>query len=549
VDNQQPDDDTIQMQAQLATVHTLYEISAAFLSQSNTKDVIFLLIRALADQVEGTIGTAFYARDEGERWRRLRVYASPGTQQPETWHGDDVWPGEDLMLELCYEDNHPFLVSEKHASVFAFWEEIAAFGAEQAIYYPLSLSERELIGVVALFLVGVPHLDQRDAALIRIILQQGAAALARTQLYEESRTNESRMRAILESSRDGVLMVGENETITYINQRAVDLLGLRLSPSIWEGVELAKLIDAFEYDVPDLAFCLRDLLYMNAPKQTASMTEEIQKTQIFETRQGHVLNLQYWPVFTRREESLGSLYLLRDVTEKRRLEQMQDDLFHMLVHDLRNPLSAIQNALQILRDPLMVDLNEEVVGIARANTDRMLDLVNGILEVGQLESGQVQLKQQPSHLRPMVEEVARDLIVSDRGVELVVDIPETMPPLWVDPLVFIRILQNLIGNALKFLPDTGGRIQITAAPSTQWATVVVHNNGPAIDADMVDRLFDKFVTGDGERRGYGLGLAFCRLAVEAHGGEIWAENDPDDGVSFNFTLPLYDDHRTSSPSG
>lgn len=535
VDNHQPQHDTGQMRAQLATVHTLYEISAAFLSQSNTKDVIFLLIRALADQISDAIGTAFYALTEDTTWRRVRFYVSPDAPQSNAWAEGDVWPGEDLMLDLCREDNHPFLVSEKHASVFSFWDDIEAIGAQQAIYYPLALSERDFIGTVALFMAGDTHLDPRDAALIRIILQQGAAALARTQLYEESRTNESRMRAILESSRDGVLMVGEDNVITYVNQRAVDLLGLRLRPDVWEGADLSRFVDAFENNVPDLALCLRRVIYANDPSQVI----DDQAAQIFETRQTHFLHLQYWPVFTRQEQQLGSLYLLRDVTEKRRLEQLQDDLFHMLVHDLRNPLSSIQNALEILRDPLMVDLNEEVVGIARANTDRMLELINNILEIGQLESGEIHLKRQLLHMQAVVEEVTRDLVISDQGVELVLDVPDTLPQVWADPLILMRMVQNLVGNALKFVPEEGGVIRITAQSDDRWATVTVYNNGPAVATDMLDRLFDKFATGDSERRGYGLGLAFCRLAVEAHGGDIWAENLSAGGVDFIFTLPLY----------
>ena len=120
-----------------------------------------------------------------------------------------------------------------------------------------------------------------------------------------------------------------------------------------------------------------------------------------------------------------------------------------------------------------------------------------------------------------------------------VDIPQTLPPLWGDATVIVRIFENLLNNALKFIPEKEGRICITAREKGAWVEVVVFNNGPPIEPETYARLFQKFSPGASEKRGYGLGLAFCRLAVEAHGGKIWAEN-LEEGVAFFFTLPTID---------
>ena len=120
-----------------------------------------------------------------------------------------------------------------------------------------------------------------------------------------------------------------------------------------------------------------------------------------------------------------------------------------------------------------------------------------------------------------------------------VDIPRTLQPLWGDAAVIVRIFENILNNALKFVPEENGRICITARQKVAWIEVVIFNNGPPIEPETYSRLFQKFSPGSSEQRGYGLGLAFCRLAVEAHGGKIWAEN-LEGGVAFFFTLPTID---------
>jgi signal transduction histidine kinase len=115
-----------------------------------------------------------------------------------------------------------------------------------------------------------------------------------------------------------------------------------------------------------------------------------------------------------------------------------------------------------------------------------------------------------------------------------------LPPVIVDAELIGRVLQNLIGNAIKFTPP-GGSIRVSAqadAADTRHLVVSVSDSGPGLPAEVQARLFQKFVRGTGPGRGSGLGLAFCRLAVEAHGGRIWADSTPDQGSSFHFTLPV-----------
>jgi signal transduction histidine kinase len=109
---------------------------------------------------------------------------------------------------------------------------------------------------------------------------------------------------------------------------------------------------------------------------------------------------------------------------------------------------------------------------------------------------------------------------------------------WADPRLVSRILHNLVGNSIKFTRE-GGAVRVSALSDSPSALrVAVSDDGPGIPPELRERLFQKFTTGDVKGRGTGLGLAFCRLAVEAHGGRIWVDTPPGGGTTFSFTLPL-----------
>jgi NtrC-family two-component system sensor histidine kinase KinB len=139
------------------------------------------------------------------------------------------------------------------------------------------------------------------------------------------------------------------------------------------------------------------------------------------------------------------------------------------------------------------------------------------------------------------------LLAAQKGLRLESDVPATLPLVWADVSVVDRVLQNLIGNACKFTPE-GGQIRVTAdvaadtgngqdAPPSH-VLLSVSDTGPGIPPELQDRLFQKFVTGGQQGSGSGLGLAFCRLAVEAHNGRLWVESEPGHGTTFHLTLPV-----------
>jgi signal transduction histidine kinase len=172
----------------------------------------------------------------------------------------------------------------------------------------------------------------------------------------------------------------------------------------------------------------------------------------------------------------------------------------------------------------------------------MLELVNAILDIGRMESGQMPLEKSEVSLAELIAGVVESQLplVAEKGLRLESEVPPDLPPAYADAALIERVLRNLIGNAIKFT-STGDIVRVAARADMSGEHsifVSVSDTGPGIPADIRELLFEKFVTGQQEERGSGLGLAFCKMAVEAHGERIWVESPPGGGTTFTFTLPL-----------
>ncbi len=407
---------------------------------------------------------------------------------------------------------------------------------------PLRRGER-LLGVLEIASDLPIAFAEDDILLAKSLAEAIALALDNARLYAETRQyadaiakERSRLQALIESSRDGIALIGMDEQLLVINAPALTLLQLGGRPEDWINQPIQDALSVLE---------------RHAPHAKRSLLNEMRRIQIGDESSGegefdipprkiHWLNLS---VMT-DESPLGRLLVLHDVTDERLLERMRDDLVHTMVHDLRNPLTAISGAMSLL-DKHVSELLEvgqqRLWNIAQINTGILLELVNAILDISRLESQQMPLEHTLISLSNLVTDVldSQMLLAANKGLYIESDVPLTLPPAWVDAGLIERVLHNLIGNAIKFTPE-GGTVRVTARadPSDQSRIIAsVSDTGSGIPPDIQDRLFQKFVTGHQEGRGSGLGLAFCRMVVEAHGEHIWVESTSASGTTFSFTLP------------
>lgn len=227
--------------------------------------------------------------------------------------------------------------------------------------------------------------------------------------------------------------------------------------------------------------------------------------------------------------------------------QLRQETLHFIVHDLRNPLNLVTTALAMLEQTPGFDTESEMgmfVTMATGGVQRMLSLVEAILDIERLDSGTDKLDLRPINIPEIISSVLErnKPIVQTSQIQFDFKLEtERIPYVKADKERIDRVITNLIDNAIKYTPAEG-TISVSARADSEWLTVSVNDTGLGIPPEQRERIFSRFVQADGTqpaRRGFGLGLPYCRAAITAHGGRIWvSEGDDGIGSKFTFILPI-----------
>ncbi len=224
------------------------------------------------------------------------------------------------------------------------------------------------------------------------------------------------------------------------------------------------------------------------------------------------------------------------------LERLRRELVANVSHELKTPISALRAHIENLLDGVE-EPDPGVLQVMLQQAERLSRLVDQLLDLSRLESGDVPLDRQILPLQPLVSQVVSEIDVSRSraGVRVRSAVPEELPAVWGDPERVHQVLFNLLDNAVRFTPE-GGEVVISASGHNGSCAVEVSDNGPGIAPEHLPRLFERFYRVDTARSrddgGTGIGLAIARSVVEAHGGRIWARSAPGRGSVFTFELPV-----------
>lgn len=258
----------------------------------------------------------------------------------------------------------------------------------------------------------------------------------------------------------------------------------------------------------------------------------------------------------------------RERIEKQRLQQEREDFTLMLSHDMKNPLTAVIGSIDIIREECLGAVNEEQKEYLQSAIDscnEVVIMIDNLLDIKKFEAGKIQMDIHPCNAHELISKVANQFTRPARhdGIELLIDLEPGVSEIAVDRNAFIRVLGNLLGNALKFTPE-GGTITVSCrcipgidlrslkAPAHvtipqnllnngSVMRLAVRDTGNGIPTDELDRIFDRYTQfarrTERERGGAGLGLAYCKLAIESFHGMIWAESEGGRGSEFVILLP------------
>jgi signal transduction histidine kinase len=230
------------------------------------------------------------------------------------------------------------------------------------------------------------------------------------------------------------------------------------------------------------------------------------------------------------------------------LQRLRAQTTDLVVHDLRNPLHSISGAVGMLQMVLpegILQENHELFELINNNCARMQRLVDSLLDISRMEAGEIELALEPANVPQLIQSAVTRVspVLQARGIASQVFMPAHLPRILIDIDKIDRVLINLLDNAIKFTPS-GGLISVKAEAQGAHIAVSINDNGCGIPPEQRDQIFERFARGSNSGssalvRGFGLGLTFCRLAVEAHGGKIWIEDgEGGEGCKSIFTLPL-----------
>ncbi|MFN5968183.1 MAG: ATP-binding protein, partial [Pseudanabaena sp.] len=257
------------------------------------------------------------------------------------------------------------------------------------------------------------------------------------------------------------------------------------------------------------------------------------------------VNVTYIPHIDEQKNVKGFFSLTTDISERKAIERMKDEFIAVVSHELRTPLTSMHSALKILSTGRLGKLSkdgQQILKIADDNTERLVRLVNNVLDLQRIESGDVKMEKQICNVSTLMIQATEAMqpMAQHHGVVLIVEPVDI--EIFVDSDYIVQALTNLISNAIKF-SSVNGKVWLTAEKKLNNEVLFsVCDEGQGIPSDKLENIFERFQqvdSSDSRRKGgTGLGLTICRKIVEQHEGKIWAESILGQGSTFSFTLPL-----------
>jgi len=389
-------------------------------------------------------------------------------------------------------------------------------------------------------ILGLIHLaDESENKIpeerVRFLERVGAyiSEALHTFMSEEAlQESEEKYRAVFNEARDGVVLVDfETGHISDCNPEFESLTGRKLEQlkkmKIWEIRPPEKMVAAEE-----------KFLEVREKGEGGSAELEFQKPD------GEIvlIELKSKAVIIRGRQYLQSV--ARDVTERKRLDQLKDEFIGLVSHELRSPLTVVIGAVNTAlteAERLSAEETRQLLQDAASEAESLSHLLGNLLELSRVQADRLFLHVEPTSIENAAQNAVEQIRRQSPTHQFVIDLPQKLPLIPADQLRVERILYNLLGNAVNYSPQ-GGDIRVFAKPENERLVIGVSDQGIGISPQDQAKLFEPFQRLEDSRlyvvKGIGLGLLVCRRLVEAHGGQIWVESEPGLGTTFFFTLPL-----------
>lgn len=512
-------------------IETLNDIAATVTSSLDPREVYKLVVQKINTYFQVEAGSLLLL---DEQTREL-VFVMTLEAGEEKLAGVRVPPGQGLVGEAI-RTRRPVVVTDAQTDP-RFYKKVSedvGFVTRTVLCVPMLVKGRE-IGVIQLLNKADGVFNDDDSQRLSAMANTIAVAIDNANLFQQVTQNRNSLEAILNSTADGILTIDNNDVVVTANPMMEHLFGL-----VWHKLRGQSGASILAY----IANITRPI--SDSPNGNGDVTE----LEILKPSNGFVRQITL-PVFDVNNAIIGKLIVFHDISEERELARLRDDYTGMLVHDLRAPLTAIINGLTMVRRGFAGEVNpqqRELLDLANNSSQDMVGMINTLLDISKMEAGEVVLNRTPCSAYEIVDKAVERLLPSAKSANISInlDMALNLPIIDADQDKLVRVLQNLLDNALKFTPLDGEvTIQVrqvtdeTTGPAICWSVI---DAGPGIPPEYLSRIFNKFVQVGQQRKGTGLGLAFAKLTSEAHGGRIWVESEPRKGSTFSFTIPYTTTH-------
>ncbi len=380
-----------------------------------------------------------------------------------------------------------------------------------------------------------------------------AKTLELAQKVEELEAQRAKDDAIFESIGEALVATDNTGYVLLMNSNAQKLMNI--DPVAYKEKDLMDLIAVYDEEANHIS-------KENSPVSVALQKgEKIMGKFILVKKNDEkvLINMTSTPVIlhdhlNHKTATIGSITIIRDITKEQEVDRMKTEFISLASHQLRTPLAAIKWFIEILLGGNVGDLNTEQKELGHSisdSTQRMIELVNALLNISRIESGKIVITPISTDLKELVETTVKEMEIkcNEKKQKLTISIEQDLPKIIIDPQLVRQVYLNLLTNASKYTPS-GGEISLSISKKFNEIISQITDNGYGIPKDQQDKIFRKFFRADNvvkvETDGSGLGLYLVKIIIESLKGKVWFESVEKKGTTFWFSLPLLEDIRQAT---
>jgi PAS domain S-box-containing protein len=507
----------------------LLEISRAITAQLDLSEVLRRVLNASAAMLSGEVGlVALHHADDV-----YRIRATLGVEP-------DIIPQLNQQLDDLFGD-----ADGLKSEVLNTRLQKMALGINrslrQSVAIPLIFAN-ELLGLLIVFRSYREGFTPNDVQVLQSFADQAAIAVHNAQLYESIDQERKRLAAILDQSADGTMILDANLHILRFNRALERMTGWRVTDALEQHHDVV--IAWKRREKGDLAQALASGFFLQTRADAPTPTLYVEGDLLRRDGLAQSVAIIYAPLLNAEGRLTNIIANVRDITNFRQAQEMQDTFVSTISHELKTPVALIKGYAGTLRredaqwDP---DVIMNGLSVIEDEADRLAELIENLLATSKLRAERMKLDLDYVHIDEIAVRVVERFSTQTKKHKFKVSFPKGFPVTQGDEVRLRQVLDNLISNAIKYSPD-GGKIEVGGHADDNMLTVFVKDQGVGMTDSEQERIFERFYRVDGalsrKTQGTGLGLYLSKAIVEAHGGKISVESAPGKGSTFFFSIPL-----------